>query len=408
MKKTIKQLFLLVSLTVVFVQSAVSYWYVKLPDFYKVETGTTLKIADHIHATADTPDSSAQIVNSTTQNTYQSVLKWFGIFPVKTVTVEVVDSSVVMLGGTPFGIKLYTDGVLIVSLSEVDTAKGKSCPAKKCGLQVGDTIVSINGKEVFTNQEVADMVENCDGQELTLTIRRDNILSVVKLKPEKSHSENRYKIGVWVRDSSAGIGTLTFYDPKSDILAGLGHPICDVDTGEIMTISTGELVNAKIYDVKKSVAGTPGELHGGFESGTLGKLVSNNMAGVYAQATTPYLGDMVEVALKQEVREGTAEIYTTINGTKPERYAIRIKQINYKNSTITRNMIIEITDDRLLSVTGGIVQGMSGSPIIQNGKLVGAVTHVLVNDPTKGYAIFIENMLETANQVAEEQLKKAS
>lgn len=407
MNKTIKSVFLFFSLSVIFVQSAICYWQLKLPDAYKVETGQTLKITDRIHATSGTV-SNIQSVNQTEQNTYRSVLKWCGIFPVKTVTVDVVDSSVVTLGGIPFGIKLYTDGVLVVSFSDVDTVKGKYCPAQKCGLKVGDLIVSINGKEVFTNQEVANMVENCGGKELTVTIRRDNVLSVVKLKPEKSHSENRYKIGLWVRDSSAGVGTLTFYDPKTGVLAGLGHPICDVDTGEIMPISTGELVNARIFGVKKSVAGTPGELHGGFENGTLGKLVSNNLAGVYAQATTPFVGDTVEVALKQEIKEGEAYIYSTVSGAKPERYSILIKQINYKNTSITRNMVIEITDERLLSQTGGIVQGMSGSPIIQNGKLVGAVTHVLVNDPTKGYAIFAENMLETAQSVAEEQLKEAS
>jgi stage IV sporulation protein B len=296
---------------------------------------------------------------------------------------------------------------LIVSLSEVDTATGKSCPAQKAGLRVGDLIVSINGTQVFTNQEVATLVEQSAGKEMTLQIRRDNILSTVKLKPEKSKNERKYKAGLWVRDSSAGVGTVTFYDSKNNILAGLGHPVCDVDTGEIVPISAGEIVPARIYGVTKSVAGAPGELRGGFENGSLGSLISNCQTGVYGVMNSGMVGQTLEVALKQEICEGKAQIYATIEGTKPDWYSIEITQVNYRDTSVTRNMIIKVTDERLLKTTGGIVQGMSGSPIIQNGRLVGAVTHVMVDDPTKGYAIFAETMLETARG-AGEQLNEAS
>ncbi len=410
MKKYIQQLCGWLFLVTVLIIGGVCYWQITLPETYKVEKGENLIILDSIAVSQvyDTGGNGVKSVNLSTGDSYKAVLKWCGIFPIKTVSVKVVESSVVTLGGIPFGIKLYTDGVLVVSLSDVDTAVGKSCPAKKCGLNVGDVIVSINGKDVYTNQEVADIVEQCGGKELVLCIRRDGIESTVKLQPEKSKSEGRYKIGLWVRDSSAGIGTVTFYDPKTGVLAGLGHPVCDVDTGEIIPLSAGEIVPARIYSVNKSKAGAPGELRGGFETGSFGSLVSNNAAGVYGIMNNGMVGQTVEVALKQEISEGAAQIYTTIQGVHPDWYTVNITKVNYNDAAITRNMIIEITDQRLLDETGGIVQGMSGSPLLQNGKLIGAVTHVLVDDPTKGYAIFAENMLETAQSVSEQQLKEAS
>ena len=401
MKKTIRYLCGASSLVCAIILSAVTYWNMRLPDTYLVQTGTELCIDETIVATAPVPGSDGvATVNLANQTSYQTVLKLYGVFPIKNVTVNVVSTPTVILGGMPFGIKLYTDGVLVVALSEVDAKSGRTSPAKKSGVCVGDLILSINGKEVFTNDEVAALVESSRGKELTLQIKRNGVESTVKLKPEKSVGEGKYKIGLWVRDSSAGIGTVTFYDPKTNLLCGLGHPVCDVDTGKIIPICTGEIVPARIYSVKKGLSGSPGELQGGFESGSLGVLMSNNQAGVYSSMKTPLVGETVQIALKQEIKEGDAQILTTVSGSKPEWYTVKIKEINYKSPTPTRNMVLEITDERLLSETGGIVQGKSGSPIVQNGKLIGAVTHVLVNDPTKGYAIFAENMLETAHSIA--------
>ena len=208
---------------------------------------------------------------------------------------------------------------------------------------------------------------------------------------------------MWVRDSSAGIGTLTFYSPSSQVFAGLGHPVCDVDTGETLPLSSGEIVPAKIYSVNRGVSGTPGELRGGFEKGTLGNLTVNGETGIYGTLSNlPTLNDPVPVAMKQQVKSGSAQVLTTIDGTTPKLYDIRIDQVRYNDSSPTRNMVIVITDQELLDKTGGIVQGMSGSPILQDGKLIGAVTHVFVNDPTKGFAIFAENMLKTAETVAQQ------
>ena len=211
-----------------------------------------------------------------------------------------------------------------------------------------------------------------------------------------------------MRDSSAGIGTLTFYSPAHKTICGLGHGVCDSDTGKLLTHNSGELVKAEILDLNKGEAGDPGELIGRFKKKNISELNINNETGVYGKCNMDIAqNSLTEIALKQEIEVGNAEILTTISGETPKYYKCKIEKISHNNS-ITKNMVVCITDEELIAKTGGIVQGMSGSPILQNGKLIGAVTHVLVDDPTKGYGIFAENMLETAQSVAEEQLKEAS
>ena len=408
MKRSIRVVFAVLSVFCLIALVEVCYWHIRLPNEYKVTRGHSLWLSEDLQAVRLTDDASVKSVQIIKENDYETVIKWKGIVPVKTVSVEVVERSVVTVGGQPFGVKLYADGVMVVSLSEVDTKSGKSSPAQKSGIVAGDVIVSVNGKKIYTNNELAHIVENCGGKPLEVSVRRDAVISEVMLQPERSVSENKYKIGMWVRDSSAGIGTVTFYHPQTRMLAGLGHPICDVDTGEIIPISGGEIVPARIFGVTKSKAGIPGELRGGFEPGTLGTLSKNDTTGVYALMPNGMVGESYEVAMKQEITEGDAQILTTVDGKRPQWYNVKIRKINYRDPSATRNMILEITDQALLDKTGGIVQGMSGSPLLQNGKLIGAVTHVLIDDPTKGYAIFAENMLETAQSVAEEKLKEAS
>ncbi len=390
------------------VLGGIGYWSYSLPDNYFVEEGHTLTINNTVISDV-TEKAAARAVSATVGDTYHATLKWLGIFPVKQVSVTVVEQPVVVLGGTPFGVKLYTDGVLVVSLSSVDSTAGTVYPSRNAGLKVGDLILSINGEEVYTNEEVAALVKSSGGKTMVFRIKRDGIESELRFCAAKSKSENCYKAGIWVRDSSAGIGTLTFYDPETNMLAGLGHAVCDVDTGDVVPIASGEIVPARIYGVTKSQTGVPGELRGGFLAGSYGPLIINGISGVYAlSGNNGIVGDTVEMAFKQDIHTGSAKIYTTINGTKPQWYDIEITQVRYHDENATRNMVIEITDKALLKATGGIVQGMSGSPIVQNGKLIGAVTHVFINDPTKGYAIFAENMLETAQTVSEQQLKAAS
>jgi len=212
--------------------------------------------------------------------------------------------------------------------------------------------------------------------------------------------------GIRVRDSSAGIGTSTFYSPSLNISCGLGHGICDVDTGEILTINSGEAVPANIVSINKSSAGSPGELKGQFLEGSFGKIIANNETGIYFSDKYEDLNNLKKLAVKQDIKVGDAKIYTCVDGVTPKYYNCKIEKINYNNN-ITKNMVIKITDKELLDKTGGIVQGMSGSPIIQNNMLVGAITHVFVNDPTKGYGIFAENMLLSAKN-SRTDLEKAS
>lgn len=373
-----------------------------LPKDYNVIKGNELQL--NLNMPIDAVKSNAY-----EKEKYDVTLKLLGVIPVSSATVNVVDENTVEVLGRPFGIKIYTDGVMIVGITEVDTETGNQSPAKEAGLQIGDLILSIDGQKVLSNEEVAAIIESSGGKDLTVEFMRENKTYKIKMKPAKSSSSGKFKAGLWVRDSSAGIGTQTFYSPSRGIIAGLGHGICDVDTGEILTINSGQMVDAEILSVEKGKQGEPGELKGRFLTDVLGNLTENNDTGVYAAAAggSYTLNNLKKVALKQEITVGDAKIYTTIDGKEPRYYNCRIEKIAY-NDSITKNMIIKITDAELIEKTGGIVQGMSGSPILQNNKFVGAVTHVFVNDSTKGYAIFAENMLATAQSVAAENYKEAS
>ncbi len=406
MKKCIKKFCVIVAFICGLVLTAVTMLSRSTPEQFNVVEGHALRLPGAIQVTNQKNATGQSVTASALSagSTYQATLKLFGLFPLKDVKVKVVDQPLVIPCGIPFGIKMYTDGVLVVSMSDVDTSTGPFNPARSAGIKTGDVIVSIDGKTVTTTEQVADIVEESGGKTMTFHIRRDNIAFDIRFTPALSVNENRWKAGLWVRDSSAGIGTLTFFDPESEIFGGLGHAVCDVDTGEILPIASGEIVPAKIYSVVKGAAGTPGELRGGFEAGSLGNLQINGETGIYGNLSTmPVDGQAVPVAMKQQVHTGQAQVLTTINGTTPKLYDIQIDQVRYNDSSPTRNMVVVITDPELLEETGGIVQGMSGSPILQDGMLVGAVTHVFVNDPTKGFAIFAENMLKTMDSVAQSQ-----
>ena len=404
MIKTIRGTFFALLLICTAVLTGILYWNHTLPNSFFVNNGDALVVGD----TLSTNSNAIPAVNTGVGDSYTTTVKFLGLFPVKAVSVTVVEERVVTLGGMPFGVKLYTEGVMVVSLSSVDSRLGTVNPARNAGLKVGDQILSINNETVYTNEQVADIVKSSAGKPLTLRIKRNGVQSEIRFSAVRSISENVYKAGIWVRDSSAGIGTVTFYDPKNNVIAGLGHAVCDVDTGDIIPISSGEIVPARIFGINKSQAGSPGELRGGFSGGSYGPLLKNRASGVYARCNTPVVGQSVKLMLKQDVTVGAAQMYTTIDGSTPQWYDIRITQVRHHDQNATRNMVIEITDQKLLEKTGGILQGMSGSPIVQNGKLVGAITHVLVNDPTRGYAIFAENMLETAQSAAKQQLKEVS
>ena len=377
-----------------------------LPETFTVTKGQSLTMNYPLRLESRT-DSGALAAEKTGGGTekYETTLNAFGISPIKNAEVTVAEPKYVIPSGRLFGLKMFTAGVLVVGLSDIQTASGMENPAQKAGLREGDLILSIDSKEVSTNEEVAAAVQDCGGKPLTLEVQRKNMGFTVEFTPVKSSVSGKYMGGFWVRDSSAGIGTMTFYDPDTGVFAGLGHPICDIDTGEILPLMTGEIVNANLVGVVKGVSGIPGELRGVFVENTqIGTLKSNGETGVYGFSKDSGLtGGKVQVAMKQEIKLGEAEILATVVPGEPQRYQCMIEKVNYNDQSPSKNMVIHITDKRLLDATGGIVQGMSGSPIVQDGKLIGAVTHVFINEPEKGYAIFAENMLKTASETAAQQ-----
>lgn len=380
-----------------------------LPDRYWVTEGGVVQLSSWVTADAANENDTVTTVQRTVGSNYRLELRLFNCIPLKSAVATVVDTPVVIPCGTPFGIKMYTEGVLVVGMTDVETAAGLTNPAQKAGIRVGDVLLAIDGSPVNTTGEVATALEGCGGRTVEVRIRRDNLTFTVRFTPAKCVEDKSYKAGLWVRDSSAGIGTMTFYDPESGYFGGLGHGVSDVDTGELLPIATGEVVPARIFDIVPGVSGTPGELCGTFEPGVLGQLMRNGENGVYGTLLrAPLMQEAMPIALKQQVKKGAVQILTTLDGTTPAWYEAEIEQVRLGDGSTGRNMVLRITDETLLARTGGIVQGMSGSPIVQDGRLVGAVTHVFVNDPTRGYGIFAENMLKTAQEVSEQQLKEAS
>lgn len=341
---------------------------------------------------------------SPVETEYSTSVKLFNIFPIKSAKVKVSRRKYVVPGGNAFGIRLYTKGVMIIRIDGVTTPSGNVSPGKAAGLKEGDMIISVDGVDVYRNRELSAIFASSGGKTLKLEIERDSKKKEINFTPVLCSEDSTYKGGLWIRDSTAGIGTVTWYDRTNGIFAGLGHAVCDADTGEIMPLSGGDAVEAEIKGCYKGTNGSAGELCGVFSSGSIGSLYINGETGVYGIMDSFDADDkVVPVALRQEVKTGAAQIICTVDDTGAEYYNIEIKKI-FDGTDNQRNMVIKVTDPVLLEKTGGIVQGMSGSPILQNGMLVGAVTHVFVDDPTEGYAIFAQNMTETAQGV-EEYLK---
>ena len=301
------------------------------------------------------------------------------------------------VGGMPFGVKFLTEGVIISGFNDNATGKDKN-PAKNAGLMVNDVILSVNGHTLMGAAELYEAVEKCAGKAITVKYSRDGQVSTTTITPIFSKNEGRYSMGIYVRDSGAGIGTITFIVPKTQEFAGLGHGICDGASGRLIPMQRGSVVGVKISGIVKGLSGSPGEVKGYFNSGKTGTLLGNTDCGVFGiLATLPQgaEGNLMEVGSRNSVKEGGAYVYTQLDSDKVEKYQIQICDIQ-RDATGNKCFTVKITDKALISKTGGIIQGMSGSPIIQDGKIIGAVTHVLINDPTTGYGIFIENMLDAA------------
>ncbi len=329
---------------------------------------------------------------------YSMEVKLFGLFPMKTVDIQVIEKQEIIPVGQPIGIYLETEGILVVGVGDFINEEGKSVSPSKSLLQSGDYIHAVNGHEVNNKREVVGLVADCHGEDMELTVKRGEEFLDITVVPD-CDSSGTYKIGVWLRDNTQGVGTLTYVEVDGGYGA-LGHSIADVDTGQPLALDEGILYGAEIVGVEKGVIGDPGELTGYIsytDSNMLGTVDENSEAGIYGElnekARRKYTGQAIPIGFKQEIQRGDAQILTTIEN-ETRCYNIRITGTNQDNANVNRGIEFTVTDKELLELTGGIVQGMSGSPILQNGKIIGAVTHVLINDPSRGYGIFIENMLE--------------
>ena len=346
-------------------------------------------------------ESNKGIINYTLKKIYDNISEYdaeFLGFKIKTVEVMAIPKEIQLYpGGNVVGIKLQTNGPLVVGFSDIENEEQKPySPSKESGINLGDVILAINEIEINSSEFLAETLNSLKLDELDVKIERDGKILYKKVKPVKT-SDGKNKIGLWVRDSTAGIGTVTFIDPETGLYGALGHPITDVDTGDIIKISKGNIVNSSIVNVKRGEKGNPGELKGVFinDDIKLGNVKHNTKYGIFGEYSLEnFYGEKLSIALKDEIQEGPAKIISTIDNDKPKMYDVVIEKLLQQDNPSSKSMIIKVVDEELLEKTGGIVQGMSGSPIIQNNKLVGAVTHVLVNKPDTGYGIYIEWMLK--------------
>ncbi len=334
--------------------------------------------------------------------------KLFGLISIKQMQIRVNPPKRIYPGGSSIGVSLYTKGALLVGVSEVFDKNGIAHnPALDAGLRPGDIIDKVNGIQVKNAQHLSDLVNIAKTKGLELEIIRGNNIFKTNIMPVEDYHDGKYRLGMWVRDSTAGVGTLTFYDAESNSFGALGHAITDVDTGTMLSIKDGEIMQSKIIDIKQGRKGNPGELKAAFSSRqkVIGNIVRNTQYGIYGKMNESFkpdsLGEPIPICYQHDVKLGPAKILSTIDEEGIKEFDVEIIKINNQEQAGAKGMVIEIVDPLLIERTGGIVQGMSGSPIIQDGKLVGAITHVFVNDPKKGYGIFIEWMIDEANKMME-------
>ncbi len=394
---------LLVCLMIMTFFTTIYSWHVidaEIPDEVSVFSGDEIVIRSGLPLKYELPEDILEVAamseNSMVKN-YTVQTKLFGVIPVKKVKVSIIDKKKVIPCGFQIGIYLHTEGVMIIDTGDVTDLNGNVCCPAENIVKANDYVVSLNDISVSSKSQLIFLLNKYGAEDIVLGIRRNGQLLKVKIKPVCT-GENQYKAGIWVRDDSQGIGTIT-YVTEDGIFAGLGHGISDVDTGKLLSSKDGILYDADIWGIKKGEKGSPGGLLGSITYETqneLGKITGNTNYGIFGEANHKLMekckGESIDIALKQEIEPGAAVVRCMMNGELKD-YNIMIEKVDYADNTKDKGMVIRITDEELLSYTNGIVQGMSGSPILQNGKLIGAVTHVFVDDPTRGYGIFIETML---------------
>ncbi|QOR65414.1 SpoIVB peptidase [Cytobacillus suaedae] len=361
-------------------------------------------------------ESDSLTLNTHDSGRGQMLLELAGL-PIKKVDVNVLSDFKVIPGGQSIGVKLNTVGVLVVGHHQIETQDGKKSPGEIAGIQVGDIITEINGTKIEKMSDVTPFVQDAGktGNPLNLVISRENEKFETKLVPLKDKNDHAYRIGLYIRDSAAGIGTMTFYHPESKKYGALGHVISDMDTKKPIVVQDGQIVRSTVTSIQKGSNGDPGEKLARFSGGkdVIGTITRNSPFGIFGVLSKDIKNGVMDkpmpIALSHQIKEGPAKILTVVDNDKVEEFDIEVMSTVPQKFPATKGMVIKITDEKLLSKTGGIVQGMSGSPIIQDGKVIGAVTHVFVNDPTSGYGVHIEWMLNEAGiNIYEKDEEKAS
>ncbi len=357
-------------------------------------------VTENIHIDMTKPFT----VKSENQGTAKVELSLMGVLPLKTVQANVIPRTEIVAGGIAVGVSMDTRGIMVLGTGYVNGTENKVYEPAKGILQAGDMILQAGGKILKNKEDLMQVVEQNGEKSMEFLVDRNGVQQTVAITPVFSQEDNSCKIGIWVRDSTQGIGTITYFNPDNNTFGALGHGVYDVDTQELMQIKNGQITQSSIIDVKKGEKGEPGALTGNVGRDlVLGSIAINTEVGIYGTVEdgkqSYFTGKKLPIALQQDIKEGKASILSNIEGEEVKEYDVEIESVNRYSKNESKGMVIKITDEELLSKTGGIVQGMSGSPILQNDKIVGAVTHVFVNEPTKGYGIFIENMLKAEKAI---------
>ena len=381
---------------------AIAVFYIKycksqLPNTIHIKKGEKISFCYNIPASATINNQKIKlnrtfIFQKCSSGQYEMKTSLFGAIPLKKIKVKVVDGQKVIPSGQVVGIYVETNGLLVIDTDGFTGENGVDHAPSKNKLYRGDYIKKIDGADVLSKKQFIEKINQSDGNSVTLTVSRRSKVLKIKIKPEFSKTDHMYKIGAWIRDNTQGIGTMTYI--KKDSFGGLGHGIYDMDTGKLLKIKGGFLLTPQIYSIKKGKSGTPGEIVGSIEykeENIIGSIKKNTEKGIYGTVSDTE-SKAYEIGYRQDVKKGKAYILSNLTGSM-KKYEIRISKVVPSDTDVLKSMEIEVTDKRLLNLTNGIIQGMSGSPIIQDGKLIGAVTHVFVDDPTKGYAILMETMI---------------
>ena len=409
MKRILKMLLLVFFLSIVYSYTLVIE---KIPEELVVFEGEDISMNTLLGINIkgeneETLETSSSEVEKISENVGTSNLEvsLFDAIKIKDVNVNVIPKTKVIPVGNIAGVKLYTSGVLVVGMSEIEGDDNKKYkPYENTGIEEGDTIIKVNDTHINSTDDLIETVNLSKGKDVKVKYIHEEETKECSMTPVKT-SNSDYKLGLWVRDSAAGVGTVTFYEPSSKTFGALGHGITDIDTNELINIASGEFITTRILDITKGESGNPGKIQGTVENQTnIGTISKNSRFGIYGKVDNLSSLDIdvskeMEVALREEIQTGKATILCSLDNQKPQEYEIEIEKIFKENNYDNKSMLIKITDERLLEKTGGIIQGMSGSPIIQNGKFVGAVTHVLVNNPQEGYAVFGDIMLKQAKEI---------